>query len=102
MARLRGRLTAGEGGWLHACHCCDAGAPSAPWGAWSWPGATSVERQGVVAEVRVVPGERRGVVGCWGRFPTDIYVQVPDVLRTRYGRLSAASSAAVLRRRPSR
>src|SRR3954447_19738474 len=38
MACLRSRLIAGNRRWLHACHCCDSGAPSAPWGAWSWPG----------------------------------------------------------------
>jgi hypothetical protein len=65
MACLRSRVMAGNGRWLHACHCCDAGAPSAPWGAWSWPGATSSSVSESGPRSARSP-QRRGIVGCWG------------------------------------
>jgi hypothetical protein len=80
MAYLRSRVMAGNGRWLHACHCCDAGAPSAPWGAWSWPGRplSNVSESWPSSHGSA---QRGGIVGCWGG-PNRHLRQVPDVLRT--------------------
>src|SRR4051794_4550998 len=44
MTCLRRRRMAGHARWVHACPCCDACNPSAPWGAWWAPAA--INRQG--------------------------------------------------------
>jgi hypothetical protein len=89
MACLRSRVMAGDDRWLHACHCCDSGAPSAPWGAWSGPGQTSIERQDVVAELGAVPSRGQTSSGA-GAVPDEHLRQVPDVLGTGTVSWSAA------------
>src|SRR4051812_10096385 len=84
MACVHSRVMAGNGRWPHACHCCDSGAPSAPWGAWSWPGRPLSNVDGVVAGVRPHPPKGEASPGA-GAVPDRHVRQVFDLLARQRG-----------------